>query len=189
MHVELIKNKNRAIRRASRIRRPLSHEDTGSLEYTIGFYEKVGPGAEDGSPELPEKVLRNANFPEARKDTMSDIEAGVVITPPMPHWPTGILSMQVRQGPALHEWRHAYHAACRYTKFANLVSTRTDCLSRDVLVATRRREGQRTMTKRSRKATISLRHMQLCMLGYALCTCEILTILHRLLNDEPVRYT
>lgn len=93
--LELIQNKNQAVRRSSPIRRPLSHEVTGSIEYTIGFYAKVAPGSEDGSPDIKKSLLESDAFKKARKDAISDVEAAVMVTKPPVKWPSGILSMQV----------------------------------------------------------------------------------------------
>ena len=67
----------------------------GNIEYTIGFYGKVAPGSEDGSPNVPQTVLDNPEFVRVKQKRMSAIEAAVIFTPPSRKWSSGILTIQV----------------------------------------------------------------------------------------------
>lgn len=67
----------------------------GNIEYTIGFYAKIAPGSEDGSPDVPQVILDNPEFAKVKQKCMSDIEAAVTFTPPSRKWFSGILTIQV----------------------------------------------------------------------------------------------
>ena len=90
-----MKNKNQAVRRSASLKRPISQEHMGIIEYTIGFYAKVAPGSEDGSPDVPQVILDNPEFAKVKQKSMSDIEAAVTFTPPSRKWSSGILTIQV----------------------------------------------------------------------------------------------
>jgi len=67
----------------------------GNIEYTIGFFAKVAPGSEDGSPDVPQMVLDNPEFARVKQKSMSDIETAVTFIPPSKKWFSGILTIQV----------------------------------------------------------------------------------------------
>jgi len=73
----------------------MSQEHMGKIEYTIGFYAKVAPGSEDGSPDVPQVVLDNPDFARVKQKSMSNIEAAVMFTSPSRKWFSGILTIQV----------------------------------------------------------------------------------------------
>lgn len=90
-----MRNKNQAIRRSASLKRPVGQEHTGNIEYSIGYYAKVAPGSEEGSPEVPQVVLDNPEFARVKQKSMSDIEAAVTFIPPSRKWSSGILTIQV----------------------------------------------------------------------------------------------
>ena len=90
-----MKNKNQAIRRSASLKRTVSQEHMGYIEYTIGFYAKVAPGSEEGSPGVPQVVLDDPDFSRVKQTSMSDIEAAVTFIPPSRKWSSGILTIQV----------------------------------------------------------------------------------------------
>ena len=72
------------------------------MEHTVGFFAKMAPNdglATDGSdPAIPEDLKQeNPDFHEARAVALNDLEAAVLVTPPDPDWPSGILSIQVHE--------------------------------------------------------------------------------------------
>lgn len=69
----------------------------GYIEYTIGFYAKVAPGSEEGSPGVPQAVLDHPDFSRVKEKSMSDIEAAVTFIPPSRKWSSGILTIQVSE--------------------------------------------------------------------------------------------
>ncbi|THH11592.1 hypothetical protein EW145_g532 [Phellinidium pouzarii] len=101
--LDLLRNTNTPKRQTSF----LTNADIGSpseqsLEYTIGYYAKMAPNNElatDGSdPAIPEDLkLRDPDFREARSVALNDLEASVLVTPPDPNWPSGILSVQIHE--------------------------------------------------------------------------------------------
>lgn len=58
-----------------------------------------GKLATDGSdPAIPEDLKEhNPDFREARAVALNDLEAAVLVTPPDPDWPSGILSVQIHE--------------------------------------------------------------------------------------------
>ena len=81
---------------------PDSSERPGFIEYTAGFYNKMPPNKElatDGSdPSIPEDLKKHdPDFQEARAVALNDLEAAVLVTPPDPEWPSGILSVQIHE--------------------------------------------------------------------------------------------
>ena len=102
LHSELIRHKNNPTRRRSLLNSPDSEGRPGELEYTVGFFAKMAPNSElatDGSDtSIPEDFKReNPDFREARSVALNDLEAAVLVTPPDPDWPSGILSIQVHE--------------------------------------------------------------------------------------------
>jgi len=52
----------------------------------------------DGSdPSIPEDLKNEPEFREARAVALNDLEAAVLVTPPDPEWPSGILCVQVHE--------------------------------------------------------------------------------------------
>lgn len=99
---DLIRYKNNPTRRRSTLKTPDEKGRPGELEYTIGYYAKMAPNskmATDGSdPAIPEDFKRDdPDFREARAVALNDLEAAVLVTPPDPEWPSGILSVQVHE--------------------------------------------------------------------------------------------
>lgn len=92
---ELISKHNEAFRKIVPMKEALSNKESGSIEYTIGFFSKVPPGADDTNSEIPQSILDTARFKEARKGTLTDLEAAVAVTPPNEDYLSGILGIQV----------------------------------------------------------------------------------------------
>ena len=100
--LDLMRHKNEPTRHMSPLTSPDSSERPGFLEYTIGFYAKMAPNKElatDGSdPSIPEDLKKHdPDFQEARAVALNDLEAAVLVTPPDPEWPSGILSIQIHE--------------------------------------------------------------------------------------------
>ncbi|KLO20621.1 hypothetical protein SCHPADRAFT_841783 [Schizopora paradoxa] len=100
--LDLMRNKNEPTRRITPLSSPDSDGRPGSLEYTVGFYEKMAPNEKlstDGlDPAIPEDLKQHdPDFREARAVALNDLEAAVLVTPPDPQWPSGILSVQVHE--------------------------------------------------------------------------------------------
>ncbi|PCH37535.1 hypothetical protein WOLCODRAFT_128544, partial [Wolfiporia cocos MD-104 SS10] len=99
--VELIRQRAKPVRRISSLSSPDSKHRPGSIEYTVGYYGKLAPNsalATDGAdPGIPEDLRAQPEFKEARAVALSDLEAAVLVTPPDPELPSGILSMQVHE--------------------------------------------------------------------------------------------
>jgi hypothetical protein len=109
----------------------LTHPHTknipGSIEYTIGYYGKRPPtesikrNGED--PGIPEDLQQMQEFRNAKEIALNDLEAAVLVTPPDPEWPSGIVSVQ------LHEIRG--------------LGIKTEGREKNVLKAHESREGQK----------------------------------------------
>ncbi|KAI0822359.1 hypothetical protein BC628DRAFT_1364753 [Trametes gibbosa] len=99
--VDLIRERGKPTRRVSLLSSPDSKDRPGSLEYTVGYYGKVPPNhalQTDGSdPSLPDDLRQRPEFKNARAVALNDLEAAVLVTPPDPQWPSGLLSMQVHE--------------------------------------------------------------------------------------------
>ena len=99
--VDLIRQKGKASRHVAHLSSPDSEERPGSIEYTVGYYGKVPPNdslSTDGSdPSLPDDLRQSPEFKEARAVSLNDLEAAVLVTPPDPAWPSGVLSVQVHE--------------------------------------------------------------------------------------------
>ena len=48
-------------------------------------------------PGIPKDLQDRPEFQKARQVAMNDLEAAVLVTPPDPEWPSGILSVQVHE--------------------------------------------------------------------------------------------
>lgn len=97
-----MRNKNEPMRRITPLSSPDADGRPGSLEFTVGFYGKMAPNEKlstDGSdPAIPEDLKQHdPDFREARAVALNDLEAAVLVTPPDPQWPSGILSVQVHE--------------------------------------------------------------------------------------------
>ncbi|KAH8119808.1 hypothetical protein DFH11DRAFT_1837886 [Phellopilus nigrolimitatus] len=100
--LDLMRNKNTPTRRVSPLTSPDSESRPGSIEYTVGYYAKMVPNSKlvtDGTdPAVPEDLKKHdPDFQEARAVALNDLEAAVLITPPDPDWPSGIISIQVHE--------------------------------------------------------------------------------------------
>ncbi|KAI5121834.1 hypothetical protein M0805_003268 [Coniferiporia weirii] len=97
--LDLMRNTNNPTRRIS----PLTGTDAEStLDYTVGYYAKMAPNdrlTTDGSdPAIPEDLKHHdPDFQEARAVALDALEAAVLVTPPDPDWPSGILSVQIHE--------------------------------------------------------------------------------------------
>ena len=78
---------------------PHSPHIPGTLEYTVGYYAKRPPTASlksDGQdPGVPKELQQKPEFQNAKEIAMNDLEAAVLVTPPDPEWPSGIVSVQI----------------------------------------------------------------------------------------------
>ena len=99
--VDLIRQRGKPVRRVSPLSSPDSQDRPGCLEYTVGYYGKLPPNKDlttDGSdPSLPEDLRDKPEFKDARAAALNDLEAAVLVTPPDPDWPSGLLSVQVHE--------------------------------------------------------------------------------------------
>ncbi|KAI0357862.1 hypothetical protein OH77DRAFT_1308845 [Trametes cingulata] len=99
--VDLIRQRGKPARRVSPLSSPDSQERPGSIEYTVGYYGKCPPNkalSTDGSdPSLPDDLRERPEFKDARAVALNDLEAAVLVTPPDPEWPSGLLSVQVHE--------------------------------------------------------------------------------------------
>ncbi|KAI0634023.1 hypothetical protein C8Q77DRAFT_721518 [Trametes polyzona] len=99
--VDLIRERGKPTRRVSPLSSPDSQDRPGSLEYTVGYYGKVPPNralSTDGSdPSLPDDLRARPEFKDAHAVALNDLEAAVLVTPPDPAWPSGLLSVQVHE--------------------------------------------------------------------------------------------
>ena len=99
--LDLIRQRGKPVRRVSPLSSPDSQDRPGCLEYTVGYYGKLPPNKElttDGSdPSLPEDLRDKPEFKDARAVALNDLEAAVLVTPPDPDWPSGLLSVQVHE--------------------------------------------------------------------------------------------
>ena len=99
--LELVRDPGRPRRRVARLGDPHSRHVPGTLEYTVGYYAKRPPTAglrSDGQdPGIPQDLRDKPEFKNAREIAMNDLEAAVLVTPPDPEWPCGILSVQAHE--------------------------------------------------------------------------------------------
>ncbi|KAL4247548.1 hypothetical protein ABKN59_007359 [Abortiporus biennis] len=98
---DLLRHRGRPIRRISTLSSPDSMERPGSIEYTVGYYGKLPPTSSlktDGSdPDIPEDLREKPEFKSPKPTALNDLEKAVLVTPPDPKWPSGILSIQVHE--------------------------------------------------------------------------------------------
>ena len=100
--LDLMRKKDSASRFFSPLSSPDNEDRPGTLEYSIGYFSKMSPNkdlATDGSdPSVPEDIKRqDPDFREARAIALNDLEAAVLVTPPDPTWPCGIVSVQIHE--------------------------------------------------------------------------------------------
>ncbi|EMD37079.1 hypothetical protein CERSUDRAFT_114979 [Gelatoporia subvermispora B] len=99
--VDLIRQRGQPVRRVLRLQSPDSKARPGSLEFTAGYYGKMPPNpslSTDGAdPGIPDDLRTQPAFKQARAVALNDLEAAVLVTPPDPEWPSGILSVQVHE--------------------------------------------------------------------------------------------
>ncbi|TFK47367.1 hypothetical protein OE88DRAFT_1666098 [Heliocybe sulcata] len=98
---DLIRNKNKPVRRWTPLASPDDESRPGEIEYTVGYYSKLPPNSAfktDGhDPGIPDDLKDDPAFQQARAVALNDLEAAVLCTPPDPEWPSGILSVQVHE--------------------------------------------------------------------------------------------
>lgn len=99
--IDLIRKRGKPVRRISPLTSPDSRDRPGQIDYTVGYYGKVSPNKAlmtDGSdPSLANDLREQPEFKDARAVALNDLEAAVLVTPPDPEWPCGVLSMQVHE--------------------------------------------------------------------------------------------
>lgn len=99
--LDLVRQRGKPVRRISPLAGPNDKNRPGSVEYTVGYYGKLPPNASlvtDGvDPGVPADLRDKPEFKEKRAIALSDLEAAVLVTPPDPEWPSGILSVQVHE--------------------------------------------------------------------------------------------
>ena len=99
--VDLIRDHSTPHRRRQALSHPHSKKIPGTLEYTVGYYAKRLPTeslrSTGNDPGIPKDLQDKPEFKPAREAAMNDLEAAVLVTPPDPEWPTGILSVQVHE--------------------------------------------------------------------------------------------
>lgn len=99
--VDLVRDHAKPHRRSASLSDPHSKHVPGHLEYTVGYYAKRAPTESlksDGTdPGIPEDLKNKPEFAQAKEVAMNDLEAAVLVTPPDPEWPSGILSVQVHE--------------------------------------------------------------------------------------------
>ncbi|KZT54274.1 hypothetical protein CALCODRAFT_557073 [Calocera cornea HHB12733] len=99
---EMIRHRGKAFRRCMALQgTDKGTKMPGELEFTVGFYGKVPPTTAlktDGAdPGIPEDLKDKPEFKEARATALSDLEAAVLVTPPDPAYPSGLLSVQIHE--------------------------------------------------------------------------------------------
>jgi hypothetical protein len=71
----------------------------GSIDYSVGFFEKVPPRQPKGKKEfeladLPEDLRNHPQMKPEKPKSLNEDEELVISTPPDPDYPTGILSIR-----------------------------------------------------------------------------------------------
>ncbi|KZT25585.1 hypothetical protein NEOLEDRAFT_1065184 [Neolentinus lepideus HHB14362 ss-1] len=99
--VDLIRDKNKPVRRWTPLASPDDKSRPGEIECSIGYYSKLPPNSAfrtDGhDPGIPEDLKDNPSFEQAKSVALNDLETAVLCTPPDSEWPSGILSVQVHE--------------------------------------------------------------------------------------------
>ncbi|KIM32455.1 hypothetical protein M408DRAFT_219185 [Serendipita vermifera MAFF 305830] len=94
---EVMSKHNTAVRRVVPMQEPLSSKESGTMEFTLGFYSKVTPGCNESTSEIPQQILDSDGYKKARKSTLTDLEAAVAVTPPPEEFLSGILGIQLHE--------------------------------------------------------------------------------------------
>lgn len=98
---DLVRNHGKPFRRREHLSHPHNKHVPGEFEYTVGYYGKLPPThslrTSGVDPGIPEDLRDNPEFKQARAVALNDLEAAVLVTPPDPEWPSGILSIQVHE--------------------------------------------------------------------------------------------
>ncbi|KAG8785615.1 hypothetical protein FRC15_001048 [Serendipita sp. 397] len=94
---ELMSKHNQATRKTVSMLQPTSNKESGTIEYTIGFFSKLAPGSTSSATEIPQDILEKDVFKKARKSTLTDLEAAVAVTPPPDDFVSGILGIQLHE--------------------------------------------------------------------------------------------
>lgn len=100
--VELYENKGKMARRTSslsHINQAKEKNIPGSIDYSVGFFEKVPPRQSEGKKEieladLPEDLRNHPQMKPEKAKSLNEDEELVTSTPPDPDYPTGILSIR-----------------------------------------------------------------------------------------------
>ena len=99
--MDLLRNHGTPHRRAEHLTHPHTRHVPGELEYTVGYYGKLPPTeslrSSGTDPGIPDDLKDRPEFKQARAIALNDLEAAVLVTPPDPEWPSGILSVQVHE--------------------------------------------------------------------------------------------
>lgn len=99
--LEFIRHSGQPHRRSTSLSDPHSSHVPGTFEYTIGYFSKRSPTQSlktDGiDPGIPEDLRKRPEFQNAKEIAMTDLEAAVLVTPPDPEWPSGIVSVQIHE--------------------------------------------------------------------------------------------
>ncbi|KAH8101754.1 hypothetical protein BXZ70DRAFT_1071093 [Cristinia sonorae] len=98
---DLIHDHGKPIRRISPLIGPSKKERPGSVEYTVGYYGKLLPNQTlmtDGvDPGVPADLRDKPEFKAKQAVALNDLDRAVLVTPPDPEWPSGILSVQIHE--------------------------------------------------------------------------------------------
>ncbi|KAI0703039.1 hypothetical protein BC835DRAFT_1079650 [Cytidiella melzeri] len=100
--VDLVRDNATPHRRTASLFDSRTRQVPGHLEYTIGYYAKRAPTStlktSDGmDPGIPADLRDKPEFQNAKEVAMNEVEAAVLVTPPDPAWPSGVLSVQVHE--------------------------------------------------------------------------------------------
>ncbi|KAG8802944.1 hypothetical protein FRC17_006310, partial [Serendipita sp. 399] len=94
---ELMGKHNEATRKVVAMRQSGTNKESGTVEYTIGFFSKLAPGSTNSATEIPQEILEKDSFKKARQSALTDLEAAVAITPPPDDFVSGILGIQLHE--------------------------------------------------------------------------------------------
>ncbi len=99
--IDLVRDHSIPHRQTQTLSHPHSKTVSGTLEYTVGYYAKRRPTASlrssGNDPGIPEDLQDQPELKSAHDVAMNGLEAAVLVTPPDPEWPSGILSVQVHE--------------------------------------------------------------------------------------------
>lgn len=99
---ELYENKGKMTRRTSslsHLNQAAEKKIPGSIDYSVGFFEKVPPRQASNKKEieladLPEDLRDHPQMQPEKPKSLNEAEELVTSTPPDPEYPTGILSIR-----------------------------------------------------------------------------------------------